>query len=88
MEQIIAKHCSSGKLGQYRYPVHYRKGGQGWKTTGLADVSMKDVQIMHYKFGAHRMDIGKALIEIMEFLEPHISDKEFPFDQYDDEEDI
>ena len=85
MERIVAKHCSTEnyKFGNYRYPVHYRKNGQGWKSDGIANVTLKDVPSMHYKFGAHKMEIGKALLEILDFLEEHLEDV-CPFDYYDD----
>ena len=85
MERIIAKHCSSDnyKFGNYRYPVHYRKNGQGWKATGTANVSLKDVPTMYYKFGTHKMEIGKALLEILDFIEER-SDYAFSFDFFND----
>ena len=83
MERIIAKNCSTGtyNIGGYRYPVHYRKNGKGYHTNTIADVSLQDVPSMHYEFGNHRMNIGKALLEIIDFIEEHSG--EFPFDYYD-----
>ena len=87
MEKIIAKNCSTGtyNIGNYRYPVHYTKNGKGYCSKSLADVSMQDVSSMHYEFGNHRMNIGKALLEIIDFIEEHCG--EFPFDHYSDGED-
>lgn len=86
MEQIIAKHCSSQNLmngNYYRYPVHYRKNGQGWHSSGLADVTnSKEVDSMHYKFGSHTMDIGKALAEILDFLDECYTSEYFDTDTY------
>ena len=44
---------------------------------------------MQYKFGTHRMDIGAALIEILDFLESHQGeDFCLDFDSfYDDNDD-
>ncbi len=87
MEQIIAKHCSSKNytFGNYRFPVHYRKDGKNYKTNGdgLAKVSMNEIPSMNYTFGIHKMEIGKALLEILDFLEDHLEDVR-PFDYYDD----
>jgi hypothetical protein len=46
---------------------------------------MQDVSSMHYELGNHRMNIGKALLEIIDFIEEHCG--EFPFDHYSDGED-
>ena len=88
MEQIIAKHCSTEnyKNNPYRYPVHYRKNGVSYKTkgSGIANVDYDSVSSMHYEFGAHRLDIGRALLEIMDLIDDH---SEFsPFTYYDDED--
>ena len=74
IEQIIAKYCLTTGLNNgryYRYPVHYRKNGQNWvsKGNGTANVDESSFSTMHYKFGAHRMDIGKAINEIIKLLE-------------------
>ncbi len=86
MEQIIAKHCSTKDLKSgknYRYPVHYKKNGQGWHSNGLADVSLKDVPSMHYKFASHKMEIGKALMEILDFLQEHIDNGDISASSFD-----
>ncbi len=73
MEYIVAKHCSTGtyNIGDYRYPVCFRRDGKKVKNkgNGTANVSMNEISSMHYEFGAHRLDIGKALLEIMDYLE-------------------
>ena len=74
IEQIIAKYCLTTGLNNgryYRYPVHYRKNGQNWvsKGNGTANVDESSFSTMHYKFGADRMDIGKAINEIIKLLE-------------------
>lgn len=75
IERIIAKHCytttgiNNGKY--YRYPVHYKKNGSNWvsKGNGTANVDIKSFSTLQYRFGVHRMDIGKAIEEIIELLE-------------------
>ena len=72
---------------KYRYKVHYKKNGRGWYSTGTADVSMADVPSMYYEFGAHKMEIGKALIEIFDFLDDQIDRNHsvlYAFDYFDD----
>lgn len=73
MERIIAKHCSTKNytMGNYRYPVHYIKNGKKYKTQGdgYANVSYNDISSMNYVFGSHKMEIGKALLEILDFLD-------------------
>lgn len=90
MEYIIAKHCSTKNLniGEYRYPVHYKKNGKSYYADKhyYANVSMNEVSSMQYKFGAHTMNIGRALEEILEFLEGTI-DASAPFDFFDDGKD-
>ncbi|MCR5419727.1 MAG: hypothetical protein K6E98_01820 [Lachnospiraceae bacterium] len=91
MERIFAKHCSTTSYtnGSYRYPVYYRKDGKNCRTNGIANVTMKEIPSMQYKFGTHRMDIGAALIEILDFLESHQGeDFCLDFDSfYDDNDD-
>ena len=86
MEQIIAKHCSteSYKNNPYRYPVCYKKNGKSYKTKGnvVANVEYDSIQTMHYDFGAHRLDIGKALLEIMDLIEEEAEMS--PFAYYED----
>ena len=83
MERIIAKNCSTGtyNIGDYRYPVHYIKNGKKYYTKSIADVSMNDVPSMHYEFGNHRMNIGKAILEIIDYIETHSDGN--PFDWYE-----
>lgn len=85
LEKIIAKNVTttSHTNGKYRYPVEYRKNGRNWRATGTANVDYDDIYSMHYNFGVHRLDIGMALDQILEFL----YDKGLGnFDVYDDEE--
>ena len=85
MEQIIAKHCSSKNysMTHYRYPVHYRKKGVSYRSKGSGYVNLdcNEIPSMHYEFGSHRMDIGDALLEIVEFLSEHGTLEDF----YEDE---
>ena len=80
--------CSSQNLmngNYYRYPVYYRKNGQGWHSSGLADVTnSREINSMHYKFGSHTMDIGKALSEIFDLLEECSSLDCFDTEEYND----
>ena len=74
MEQIIAKSCSNRNysIGNYRYPVHYWKNGKTYHTTGNGPANIKDTEVigsMYYQFGVHRLDIGEALLEIVDLLE-------------------
>ena len=91
MEQIIAKHCSTlnntMSAKQYRYPVHYKKNGISYHTTGdgVANVAMKDIRSMYYKYGSHRMDIGEALLELADFIDEYVSGEYgASFDWYED----
>ena len=88
MEKIIAKHCSTDnyKFGNYRFPVKYRKDGNNYESRGIADVSYKDIPSMYYKFGAHRLDIGKALLELLDYIEDIICEENRfdPFNIYSD----
>ena len=76
MEHIIAKHCSTDSyiIGQYRYPVHYSRNGRYYKTDGLAKVEFDDIDTMYYKFGAHRLDIGSALLELIDYIDDNLTD--------------
>ncbi len=91
-ERIIADHCSTKNYKEaYRYPVKYVKNGIKYKTKGpgCANVSMEEIPTMYYEFGVHRVDIGMALIEILEFFEQHMADDEVlrgNFDFYEDPE--
>ncbi len=93
MEWIIARHistetCNRGK--KYRYPVRYRENGKTHETGLITNLSFQDIPSMHYKLGAHRVDIGKALIEIVDFLQKEMgaqideSPLFCPFEVYDD----
>ncbi len=91
MEWIIAKNCSTEtyNIGNYRYPVHFNKNGKWYKTSGnsLADVSYQDISSMYYEFGAHTLNIGDALIEIMEYLEQRNSSAMEDLIMYPEDED-
>ena len=74
LEQIVAKHCSTENLmngKNYRYPVHYSKEGKNYvsKGNGKVRISMEAVPTMKYTFGAHTLEIGKALEEILDYIE-------------------
>lgn len=86
MELIIAKHCNSKTLHfkEYRYPVHYQKNGKNFYTDGnhLAKISMKEIPSMQY----NTLNIGKALMEILNFLE-YGSDSSASFNYVNDGKD-
>lgn len=88
MEIIIAKHCSNKNysIGNYRQPVHFKSNGKGYKTKGnyYAGVSYEDIQSMYYTFGVHKMEIGKALLEILDFIERELNAE---IDYFDDGKD-
>ena len=56
----------------------------------MPNVELKDIPSMYYQFGSNRLEIGKALIEILDFLEIELDNQDIwrPFDQYgvDDED--
>ncbi len=74
LERIIASHCSTKDLKNgvnYRYPVHYKKNGKLYKTTGsgIANVDDEGIKTMKYTFASHTLEIGAALEEVLDFLE-------------------
>ena len=74
LEHIIAKHCSTENLmngNNYRYPVHFSQGGKKYvsKGNGKVRISKEAVPTMKYTFGAHTLEIGKALDEIVKYLD-------------------
>ena len=74
LERIVACHCSTKDLkngAKYRYPVHYKKNGQRYKTTGngVANVDPEGIRTMKYTFASHTLEIGAALEDILDFLE-------------------
>ena len=74
LERIIASHCSTKNLNNgsnYRFPVHYYKNGRQFKTVGqgVANVDDNGIRTMKYTFASHTLEIGKALDEILDFLE-------------------
>ena len=89
MEEIIAKHCRSisNDVGYYRYPVVYKKGGHRQKVWGTVGVRYEEISSMHYEFGSNYLEIGDALLEILEFLDRHIESEVPPFDYYDEDDD-
>lgn len=70
LEYIVAKHCSTLEGKHYRYPVHYIMDGEEYETRGkyLAKVTSDAIPTMEYSFGAHTLEIGQALEEIVEFI--------------------
>ena len=74
LEYIIAKHCSTENLmngKNYRYPVHFSEGGKNYvsKGNGKVHISKEAATTMEYTFGAHTLEIGKALDEIVKYLD-------------------
>ncbi|WP_026523285.1 hypothetical protein [Butyrivibrio sp. MB2005] len=73
LEYIVAKHCSTKGLNygnEYRYPVNYTKDGVNYiaKKYAKAEIDYNSIGTMTYEFGAHSLEIGKALEEIVDFL--------------------
>ena len=52
--------------------------------TDYAGVSYEDIQSMYYTFGVHKMEIGKALLEILDFIERELNAE---IDYFDDGKD-
>ena len=51
----------------------------------MANVAMKDIRSMYYKYGSHRMDIGEALLELADFIDEYVSGEYgASFDWYED----
>ena len=72
MERIIAEHVSTTNyvMDHYRYPVKYKRNGIKYKCpTEVRNADYDVVGSMQYEFGSHHVDIGDALIEILEFIE-------------------
>ena len=87
MEQILARNVTTTSYtnGKYRYPVHYKQNNKSWVAKGLANVEYDNIPTMYYEFGAHRVDIGNALMEMLEFLEEINDGQNYDaFDYYDD----
>ncbi|MBO4876574.1 MAG: hypothetical protein J5501_01050 [Ruminococcus sp.] len=72
LEYIVAKHCcNSNNLSRYfRYPVHYKKNGEWYYTKGkyLNNAPRESLLSLHYVFGSNKLDIGKALSDIVRFI--------------------
>ena len=68
MERIVAEHVSTKGHNNdeyYRYPVTLFKNGKEKQFWGWAEVAYNDFKGLYYKFGAHRLYIGKALLDVM-----------------------
>jgi len=80
LEKIIGNQCYNpnsydGYLMEYgkffRYPVHYSDiNNQFCKTSGLVqNINKEGVNSMHYCFGSNELNIGNAIVNVLERLE-------------------
>lgn len=70
LERIIGRNCYNvATRRHYRYPVRYRVNGKLYECSSLAKVPEESIDSMHYQFGSNTLYIGKALKEIIDYLE-------------------
>lgn len=95
LEYIVSSKCNniqytnkiSGSGGrQYRYPVNYFKEGKKYICRGKISVNdpsaEQEIKSMRYEFGSNHLYIGKAIVEILDYLKDR-----YDLDFYDLERD-
>lgn len=69
LESIIGHNCYSHTRGKwFRYPIQYKQNGRIISKDGLAQVPEECIGSMFYQFGNNTLYIGKAITEILQFL--------------------
>lgn len=80
LEKIIGNQCYNpnsynGYTMEYgkdfRYPVHYKGKDKLWHKTSymVQDINKDGVSSMYYSFGSNQLNVGNALVKILERLE-------------------
>ena len=89
LEYIIGRNCYNYQRGKFfRYPVRYRKNGTVYKCSSIANAPEECIASMYYQFGTNILYIGKAINEIIQFLNQKFDITDFDYYVDDDLEEV
>jgi hypothetical protein len=80
MEAIVGQfYHNEQKRGGFffRYPVSFMRDGTKYECRGghIPDLTIEELNSMHYKTGANSLYIGAALFQVLQFLEERYAGK-------------